>query len=146
MLPCMKSCISMHGANTIVHPKWAHVPPGFARHNSPDSQVGPGAKGLQEGEWVVPLGSHVGTWQSLVITRAADLVAIPKECMPLECTALSQQLCLGYRLLEDFGRLKVGFAHPIWVLMLPGCACSSGSKPLSLKHSLGYQQQNRTLK
>ena len=74
----------------------------------------------------------MGTWQSLVISRAADLIAIPKECMPLECAALSQQLCLGYRLLEDIGRLKVGFAHPLLNL-------AWGSHASRLRMQLGQQ-------
>lgn len=69
--------------------------------------MGPGVKGLNEGSWVVPLRSHMGTWQDLAIMKAADLVVIPQDCMPPECAALSQQLCLAYCLLEQFGKLKV---------------------------------------
>lgn len=70
-------------------------------------QVGPGAKGLREDDWVVPLKSHLGTWQTLAVVKASELLVIPKDCMPLEYAALLQQLCLAYRLLEDFGKLKV---------------------------------------
>ena len=72
------------------------------------AQVGPGVKGVNEDNWVIPLRSHMGTWQDLAVMRAADLIVIPQDCMPPECAALSQQLCLAYCLLEQFGKLKVG--------------------------------------
>ena len=56
---------------------------------------------------MVPIRSHTGTWQDLAVMKAADLVAIPEDCMAPECAALSQQLCLAYCLLEQFGKLKV---------------------------------------
>jgi len=59
-----------------------------------------------------PLKSHMGTWQSLAVAKAADLVVIPKECMPAEYAALSEQLCLAFCLLEQFGKLKV----PLYML------------------------------
>ena len=49
----------------------------------------------------------MGTWQDLAVMKASDLVTIPQDCMPPECAALSQQLCLAYCLLEQFGKLKV---------------------------------------
>ncbi len=87
-------------------------------------------KGVREGEWVVPLKSHMGTWQSLAIAKAADLVVIPKECMPAEYAALSEQLCLAFCLLEQFGKLKVGHCPalpphgrrlPVWPPLCSHC-------------------------
>lgn len=70
-------------------------------------QVGPGVKGFRDNDWVIPLKSHLGTWQTLAVLKASELVAIITDCLPTEYAALSQQLCLAYRLLEDFGQLKV---------------------------------------
>ena len=70
-------------------------------------KVGPGVKKMKEDDWIIPLKSGLGTWQNLLVAKAADLVILPKDCMPMEYASLSQQLCLAFRLLEDFGSLKV---------------------------------------
>lgn len=70
-------------------------------------QVGAGVKGLQEDDWAIPLKGGIGTWQTLAVVKASDLLGVSRHCMPLEYAAVSQQLCLAYRLLEDFGKLKV---------------------------------------
>ena len=78
---------------------------------------------MREGEWVIPLKSHMGTWQSLAVAKAADLVVIPMECMPAEYAALSEQLCLAFCLLEQFGKLKVPLLPP------PACPMCAQSYP-----------------
>lgn len=70
-------------------------------------QVGPGVKRMREDDWVIPLKGGLGTWQSLLVVKASDVIVLPKECMPFEYASLSHQLCLALRLLEDFGNLKV---------------------------------------
>ena len=86
---------------------------------------------MREGEWVVPLKSHMGTWQSLAVAKAADLVVIPKECMPAEYAALSEQLCLAFCLLEQCGKLKVGhFAAYLPPHGRPSACLASFSLPL----------------
>lgn len=75
------------------------------------AQVGPGVKGFNAKDWVIPLKNHMGTWQSLAVMKAAELVIVPQDCMPPEFAALSQQLCLAYCLVEQFGKLKVHALH-----------------------------------
>lgn len=105
-------------------------------------QVGPGVKGLNEGNWVIPLKRHMGTWQDLAVMKAADLLAIPQDCMPPEYAALSQQLCLAYCLLEQFGKLKVqqGLKAVPWLVkanvIANKMACASSSILLLSFHQL----------
>ena len=75
---------------------------------------------MSEGNWVIPLKKHLGTWQDLAVVKAAELLVIPKDCMAPEYAALSQQLCLAYCLLEQFGKLKV----------LAGSDASSSPEPM----------------
>ena len=73
-----------------------------------DDQVGPGVKNLQENDWVLPFVPHLGTWRSLAVLREKDTLKIPVDLMPIEYAAMSRELCVAYRLLEDHGDLKPG--------------------------------------
>jgi len=44
-------------------------------------QVGEGAA-LAEGELVMPLRPHMGTWRSLAVWRARDLLRLPPDALP----------------------------------------------------------------
>jgi mitochondrial enoyl-[acyl-carrier protein] reductase / trans-2-enoyl-CoA reductase len=70
-------------------------------------KVGPGCKKLAEGDWVVPLAPHCGTWRSLSALKERDLFKIPTECMPLEQAALLREMVGAYRMLEE-AALKPG--------------------------------------
>lgn len=104
-------------------------------------QVGPGVKGIREGEWVVPLKSHMGTWQSLAIMKGADLIVIPKECMPAEYAALSEQLCLAFCLLEQFGKLKVPCTRPAAVTAKARNGCSATQNRLAMDSNSKHVNQ-----
>ena len=57
---------------------------------------------------VMPLRACLGTWQTLAVWKAADLIQLPMGTgMAPEHAALALHFCLAYRLLEDFGSLKV---------------------------------------
>ena len=70
-------------------------------------QVGDGVKGFKEDDWVIPFKPHMGTWRSLAVWKAADLLRIPSDVLSIEHAALTKQLCLAYRLLEGTKTLKV---------------------------------------
>lgn len=70
-------------------------------------KVGPGVKSLVEGDWVVPLAPHAGTWRSLAALREKDLLRLEPEIMPVEQVALLREMVTAYRLLED-AALKPG--------------------------------------
>lgn len=65
------------------------------------AKVGPGTKAISEGDWVLPLVPHQGTWQSLMITKEKNVLRIPQECMPMEQAAALREMITAYRLLED---------------------------------------------
>ena len=64
-------------------------------------------KGVKENDWVIPFKPHMGSWRSLAVWKAADLLKLPTEVLSLEHAALAKQLCLAYRLLEETKSLKV---------------------------------------
>lgn len=70
-------------------------------------KVGPGCKSLVEGDWVVPLTPHCGTWRSLASLKERDLLKLPVDCMPLEQAAVFREMVTAYRLLEE-ASLKPG--------------------------------------
>ena len=70
-------------------------------------QVGEGVKGFKEGDWVIPFRPHMGTWRSLAVWKAADLLRLPSNILSTEHAALVKQLCLAYCLLEEGKDLKV---------------------------------------
>lgn len=77
--------------------------------------MGDGVKGFREKDWVVPFKPHMGTWRSLAVWRAADIMKIPSDVLSIEHAALTTQLCLAYALLEEVKALKVRAA---WQLLL----------------------------
>jgi len=71
-------------------------------------KVGPGVKNLSENDWVLPYKAALGTWRSLAIWREKDIMKIPANLMPMEYAAMMREMCVAYRLLEDYGTLKPG--------------------------------------
>jgi hypothetical protein len=71
------------------------------------AQVGPGVKSLAEGQLVLPLRPFLGTWRGALVARERELLQLPQDVMPPELLAMSREMCAAYRLLEDYGRLKV---------------------------------------
>lgn len=57
---------------------------------------------------VAPLGSWVGGLNGLWVTDESSLLKVPKECMGLDYLAYHQALATAYRLLEDYGILRLG--------------------------------------
>jgi hypothetical protein len=56
---------------------------------------------------VLPLRPFLGTWRGALVARERDLLPVPRDTMPPELLAMSREMCTAYRLLEDYGRLKV---------------------------------------
>ena len=73
-------------------------------------KVGAGVKSLNEGDWVIPYKPNMGTWRSLAVWKEKDLVKLPTDIVPMEYAAMMREMCVAYRLLEDFGNLKPGDA------------------------------------
>ena len=73
-------------------------------------KVGAGVKSLNEGDWVFPYAGDLGTWRSLAVWKEKDLIKIPSDILPFEHAAMIREMCVAYRLLEDFGSLKPGDA------------------------------------
>ena len=70
-------------------------------------KVGPGCKVLQENDWVLPYAQGMGTWRSLAVWKEKQVLKVPTDLMPVEYAAMLRELCVAYRLLEDYGTLKV---------------------------------------
>ena len=73
-------------------------------------KVGAGVKSLNEGDWVLPYKAEMGTWRSLAVWKEKDLIKLPSDILPMEYAAMMREMCVAYRLLEDFGSLKPGDA------------------------------------
>ncbi|KAK9836271.1 hypothetical protein WJX81_001311 [Elliptochloris bilobata] len=71
--------------------------------------VGEGAA-LAEGDLVMPLRPNMGTWRSLAVWKARNLLRLPPDALPVEHAALSVQLCTAYCLLEQAHGLQAGDA------------------------------------
>ncbi|KAL6781389.1 hypothetical protein ACKKBG_A10960 [Auxenochlorella protothecoides x Auxenochlorella symbiontica] len=71
-------------------------------------KTGPGVKGLQENDWVVPLKPFLGTWRSLLVAGEKDLLRLAPDAMPMEQCAVLRETLTAYRLLEDAPGLKPG--------------------------------------
>lgn len=76
-------------------------------------KVGDGVKSLNEGDWVMPYNPNMGTWRSLAVWKEKDLIKLPTDIVPMEYAAMMREMCVAYRLLEDFGNLKPGDAVAI---------------------------------
>lgn len=64
-------------------------------------------KSLAENDWVIPAQPLMGTWRTMAVWKEKNLISVGKEVMPLEYMATLTEMCLAYRLLEDYGKLKV---------------------------------------
>ena len=71
-------------------------------------KVGPGVKTLTENDWVIPFKPGMGTWRSLAVWKESDILKVPVDIMPIEYAAQTREMCVAYRLLEDFGSVKPG--------------------------------------
>lgn len=70
----------------------------WRRAGWPAAQVGPGVKGLSEGDVVLPLFPFAGTWRSAAVLKERQLLRVPSDlAMPLEYLALSREMCVAYR-------------------------------------------------
>jgi len=94
-------------------------------------KVGPGVKNLQENDWVLPFKPHLGTWRSLAVLKEKDTLKIPVDLMPVEYAAMMRELCVAYRLLEDYGDLRPGDT-----VILNGANGSIGQVVIQLCHLL----------
>ena len=73
--------------------------------------VGPGARDVEPGDWVVPARDGLGTMRSLAVWEEKDYLVVPKEIMPLEYMALHRELALAYHLMQSKAKeLKPGDA------------------------------------
>lgn len=50
----------------------------------------------------------MGTWRSLAVLKEKDTLKIPVDLVPIEYAAMLRELCVAYRLLEDYGDLRPG--------------------------------------
>ena len=50
----------------------------------------------------------MGTWRSLAVWKEKHLCKVAADLMPIEYAAMARELCVAYRLLEDYGNLKPG--------------------------------------
>ena len=69
--------------------------------------MGDGVKGLAEGDAVISLKPHFGTWRTLAVCKAGDLLKLPAGLLAWEHAALACHLCTAYRLLESVRSVKV---------------------------------------
>lgn len=86
---------------------YAYTPETNTCAPNPPPQVGPGVSHLEAGDVVLPMAPLMGTWRSIAVWPARDLLRVPLEVgLPAEYLAMSQELCLAYALLEQHGDLK----------------------------------------
>lgn len=76
------------------------------------AKVGPGVKALKERDVVLPFKTFMGTWRTSSVWKEKELLKVAgteeDPIMPLEYLAMCREMCVAYRLLEDFGKLKPG--------------------------------------
>ncbi|KAL7887275.1 hypothetical protein AOLI_G00049960 [Acnodon oligacanthus] len=71
-------------------------------------EVGNKVKTLKVGDWVIPRDAGLGTWQTLVVLSADDLVTLPNDIPLLSAATLGVNPCTALRMLSDFEELKPG--------------------------------------
>jgi len=47
-------------------------------------KTGPGVRGLNEGDWAVPMKPFMGTWRSMAVWPEKELLKIDRDIMPIE--------------------------------------------------------------
>nr|KAG5710069.1 hypothetical protein BaRGS_030145 [Batillaria attramentaria] len=67
-------------------------------------KIGCGAIDLNNGDWVVSKGFNWGTWQTMAVADAADVMRVPKDIPLLGAATLAGNACTA--LLKDFVDLK----------------------------------------
>ncbi|KAL7874451.1 hypothetical protein SRHO_G00054210 [Serrasalmus rhombeus] len=71
-------------------------------------EVGSKVKTVKVGNWVIPRDAGLGTWQTLVVLSADDLVTLPSDIPLLSAATLGVNPCTALRMLSDFEELKPG--------------------------------------
>lgn len=69
-------------------------------------QVGAGVKDATEGQWVLPLKSHVGCWRGLAVWKARDVLKVRKP--PRALSAARHK-----RAVAACGWVAMNAAHPL---------------------------------
>ena len=60
---------------------------------------------------VIPMKPHFGTWRTLAVCKARDVLKLPTGLLAMEHAALACHLCTAYRLLESCRSLQVRPSH-----------------------------------
>ena len=92
--------------------------PLLLKHRAP-LQVGDGVRDLAEGDVVIPSKPHFGTWRTLAVCQARDVLKLPTGLLAMEHAALACHLCTAYRLLESCRTLQVCHPHA-WAVLQQG--------------------------
>nr|CAH7755731.1 unnamed protein product [Callosobruchus chinensis] len=71
-------------------------------------KMGAGVKNLSEGDHVVPLTNHLGTWRTHLTVKADDVLKVPSTLGLVEAATLTVNPCTAYRMLRDYITLKPG--------------------------------------
>lgn len=71
-------------------------------------KVGPGVDELHVQDWVVPKRPGTGTWRTMGVFKASDLIKVPTDIIPQQYMAVINVLCTAFRMLDDFERLQSG--------------------------------------
>jgi len=71
-------------------------------------QTGPGVKGLQKGDWVLPAKAPFGTWRQVAVAAENELIKVPNDIPAAYAGTLAVNPGTAYRMLTDFVDLKPG--------------------------------------
>ena len=71
-------------------------------------ETGGDVKSVKQGDWVVPSFSGWGTWRTLGVCKASDMVKVPNDIPLASVATMSVTSCTAYRMLKDFEQLSPG--------------------------------------
>lgn len=92
-----------------VYPVWPPLPAVGGNEGVGEIlEIGSDVTSLRTGEWVVPGHSGWGTWRTLAVGKASDMIKVPSD-IPLPTIAtMAVTSCTAYRMLKDFESLSPG--------------------------------------
>lgn len=70
--------------------------------------AGPNAKGVKEGDVVIPAKPGFGTWRTHAVVESEDVIKMPAGLSAMDAATLSVNPCTALRMLSDFASLSKG--------------------------------------
>ncbi|XP_014768198.1 enoyl-[acyl-carrier-protein] reductase, mitochondrial [Octopus bimaculoides] len=100
-------------------------------------ETGNNVKKFKPGDWILPLKTASGTWQTHAVYGESEVQKIPNDIPPLVAATIAVNPCTAYRMMKDFVNLEPGD-----VIIQNGANSGVGQAVIQLASAWGLRTVN----